>query len=196
MLVMRFWRKKAQATSLTVDRQRQVDIGYVARQLGEGDLSFIKGCSTDSSVRLILNDISLMAPRQTHTISDSGIREKIAKGLYSFYIAQQQAEEYVQVLDEVDRGTMTITVEGIMFAGKSRHVGLGFSVIESISHGRNGIAIMTRNGAQGLHFEGAERVTIPLKVQDRAYSQPLSGKLMRLLLEAVIRISFEGRGKS
>jgi hypothetical protein len=31
-------------------------------------------------------------------------------------------------------------------------------------------------------------------VQDREYSQHLSGKLMRLLLEAVIKISFDGRG--
>lgn len=181
--VMPFWKKKTEAT---VDRQRQVDLGYVARQLGEGDLSFIEGCALDSSIALTLHNISLVEPRAAH--AEAGIREKIARGLY-FYVAQPQvgpAEE----LAEVDRGDVTVTVDGIIFAGKFRHIGIGFGAVESISHSQNGIAISTRNGAQRICFEGADRVVILLRVHDREYRQPLSGKLLRLLVEAVIKISF------
>lgn len=181
-------RRKAQST---VDRQRQVDLWYVTRQLAEGDLSLISGCSADGSIALTLHNISLVEPRAARV--EGGIREKIARGLY-FYVAQQQAAEPVEELVELDRGTMTITVDGVAFAGKSRHIGIGFGAIESISHSQNGMSIATRNGAQRIRFEGANRVIIPLKVHDREYSQPLSGKLMRLLLEAVIKISFEGKG--
>jgi hypothetical protein len=181
------WRKKAQ---VTVDRQRQVDVGYVTRQLEQGDLSFIVGCNLDSSIVLTFQDISLMEVRLAQ--AEGGIKEKIAKGLY-FYVAQPQSAEPVEELTEVDRGIMTISAAGIVFASKSRHIGLGFGALESISYTENGIAITTTNGTRKLHFEGVERVTIPLKVQDRTYSQPLSGKLMRLLVEAVIKISFQRR---
>jgi hypothetical protein len=179
-------RRKAQPT---VDRQRQVDLGYVASRLAEGDLSLVAGCSTDSSVTLTLHNISLVESRVARA-DGGGIREKIARGLY-FYVTQPQSAEPVEELVELDRGTVTITIEGIAFAGKSRHIGVGFGAIESISHSQNGMAISTRNGAQRIHFEGADRVIIPLKVHDREYSQHLSGKLMRLLLEAVIKISFD-----
>ncbi len=185
------WRKKVQAT---VDRQRQVDIGYAIRQLEQGNLSFIVGCNFDSSVVLTLDNISLMKPQLVQATTD-GIKEKIAKGLY-FYVAQTQSTEPVEVLAEVDRGMMTITVEGIVFAGRFRHIGLGFGAIESIGYDNKGITVATRNSAQKLYFEGADRAVIPLKVQDRMYSEPLSGKLMRLLVEAVIMISFDERDKT
>lgn len=163
----------------------------MARQLAEGDLSLVAGCSADSSIALTLHNISLVELRAARV--EGGIKEKIARGLY-FYVAQQQTAEPVEELVELDRGIMTITVDGITFAGKFRHIGVGFGAIESISHSQNGMSITTRSGAQSIRFEGADRVIIPLKVHDREYSHPLSGKLMRLLLEAVIKISFEGRG--
>jgi hypothetical protein len=126
-------RRKAQPT---VDRQRQVDLGYVASQLAEGDLSLVAGCSTDSSVVLTLHNISLVEPHVAR--ADGGIREKIARGLY-FYVTQPQVAGPVEELVELDRGTVTITIEGITFAGKSRHIGVGFGAIESISHSQNAL---------------------------------------------------------
>ena len=169
-----------------------MDIGYVTRQLGEGDLSFIAGCKNDSSVNLTFANISLMESRLTQ--GDGSIKEKIAKGLY-FYVAQPQTTEPIEELAEVDRGTMTVTVNGIAFAGKSRHVGINFDLVESISYSVNGITIAARNNSQRIYFEGADRVIVELKVRDRKYSQPLSGKLMRLMVEAVIKISL-GRDKT
>jgi hypothetical protein len=187
---MPFWKKKAEAT---VDRQRQVDLGYVVRRLGEGDLSFIEGCNLDSSISLTLHNISLVEPRAAHP--EAGIKEKIAKGLY-FYVSQQAAEPVLE-LAEVDRGALTITVDGIVFAGSTRHIGIGFGAVESISHSQNGIAIVTRNNSQKICFEGADREVIMLKVHEREYRQALSGKLLRLLVEAAIKISFAiGRGEA
>ncbi|AFU60191.1 MAG: hypothetical protein QXX64_01755 [Nitrososphaera sp.] len=186
------WKKKAQPT--VVDRQRQVDIGYAIKKLEQGDLSLIEGATVDGSVVLTMYNISLMEPRTARAM-EGGIRGRIAKGLY-FYVAQPQSPEPAEELVEVDRGTITITVEGLVFAGKSRHIGVGFGAIESISHSQNGITIVAKNNMQKLHFEGADRVVMSLKVQDRVYSQPLTGKLMRLLVEAVIRISFGADDRS
>ncbi len=179
------WKKKARPTA---DRQRQVDMGYAVKKLEQGDLSLVEGSSVNGSIVLTMNDISLMEPRTARAV-EGGIRGRIARGLY-FYVAQPQSPEPAEELAEVDRGTITITVEGLVFAGKSRHVGVGFGAIESISHSQNGITIVAKNSTQKLHFEGADRVVISLKVQDRVYSQPLNGKLIRLLVEAVIRVSF------
>jgi hypothetical protein len=180
------WNRKVQAT---VDRQRQVDVGYAVRRLGQGDLTLFAG-NVGMDIALTLRNISLMEPRASHKAVEGGIRGRIARGLY-FYVPQQAAAPE-QELAEVDRGTITITVEGLVFAGKSRHIGVGFGAVESMGHTQNGMTIVAKNGSVKLHFEGADRVIIPLKVQDRSYSQPLSGKMMRLLVEAVIKISLEG----
>jgi hypothetical protein len=178
-------KKKAEPT---LDRQRQVDVGYVVKRLEQGDLSLISGCAVDRSVVLTLQNISLMESTTAQTL-EIGIRGRIARGLY-FHVAQQQAPEPVEELAEVDRGTITVKVDELVFAGKSRQIKLSFAAIESIGHTQNGIEIVTRNGVQRVHFEGANRVVISLKVKDRTYGQRLSGKLMRLLVEAVIGISF------
>jgi hypothetical protein len=179
------WKKKAEPT---VDRQRQVDVGYAVRRLEQGDLSLVAGCRIGRSVVFTMHNISLMEPRRSQAV-EGGIRCRIARGQY-FQVAQPKASEPLEELAEADRGMISISVDGLAFTGKSRRIKLGFGAIESMCYTQNGIEIVTKNGSQSLHFEGADRIAIPLKVQDRTYSQPLTGKLMRLLVEAVIRISF------
>ena len=176
------WKKKA---APTVDRQRQVDLSYAKMRLKQGDLSFVEGCSPDRPM-ISLHNISLMEPRSSHTL-EGGIKCRIARGLY-FSTTQSQVEP-VDELTEIDRGKMTITTRGLVFDGKSHQVELDLGVIESIGHTQNGMTIDIDGGRQKLHFEGANRVMIHLKVQERLYSQSLDGKLMRLLVEAAIRIS-------
>ena len=176
------WKKKAQ---VTVDRQRQVDIGYAIRQLEQGDMSLVEGVDPESFA-LSLDNISLLEPGLAQAVP-GGIKGRIARGLY-FYVAQPQSEP--EDLTEVDRGTMAIAADGISFAGRTRHIGIGFGAIESMGHNQDGIAIAAR--AMRLHF-GAGASAISLKVQDREYSQPLSGRLLRLLVEAMIKKSLDGR---
>ena len=181
---MPFWKKKAQAT---VDRQRQVDIGYAFRQLEQGDMSLVKGVDPESHA-LSLDNISLLEPRLAQAVQ-GGIKGRIAKGLY-FYVAQPQSPGPVEELAEIDRGTMSIADDGISFAGSTRHIGIGFGAIESIGHSQDGITIAAR--AQRLHF-GAGASAVSFRVQDREYSQALSGRLLRLLVEAMIKKSLDGR---
>jgi hypothetical protein len=177
----RFWNRKVQAT---VDRQRQVDIGYANRRFAEGDLSLIDRADENGS--FLLNDILLLEPGLAR---EGGIRGRIARGLY-FYVPQPQAAEPEQ-LTEVDRGTLTITDEGVAFAGKTRHIGIGFAAIESISHGQSAITITTKTGHR-MHFGSGG--TITLKVQDRIYNEPLSGTILRLIVEALMKASLGGVG--
>ena len=182
---MRFglWNRKVQAT---VDRQKQVDIGYAIRRMEQGDLSFISGI--DHKGPVFLNDILLLEPGVAR--AEGGIRGRIARGLY-FYVPQPQSAEPDEELVEVDKGTLTLTDEGIAFAGKTRRIGVGFAAIESISHGQNAITIAAKT-AHRLHFgSGGNEVT--LKVQDRTYKEPLSGTLLRLIVEAAMKASLGGR---
>lgn len=182
------WKKKVQVTvDRQVDRQRQVDIGYATRQLENGDLSLVAGINSESFT-ISLDNISLLEPAFGQTVQ-GGKKGRIAKGLY-FYVAQPQSPEPFEELIEIDMGTMTIAADGIVFAGRTRHIGIGFGAIESIGHGQNGISIDART--QKLHF-GAGNATLHLKVQDRTYSLPLSGRLLRLLVEAVIKASHDRR---
>lgn len=176
------WNRKVQ---VTVDRQRQVDIGYATRRLEQGDLSFISGIDQDGPV--FLNDILLLEPGIAR--AEGGIKGRIARGLY-FYVPQPQSPEPVEELAEVDRGTLTITNEGIAFAGKTRRIGVGFGAIESISHSRDGITIIAKT-AHRLHF-GSGGTAITIKVQDRTYRESLSGTLLRLVIEAVMKASLGG----
>lgn len=162
-----------------------MDIGYAARRLEQGDLSPVAGIDPESFA-LSLDNVSLLEPRLAKAV-EGGIKGRIARGLY-FYVAQPPgpAEE----LAEIERGIMTIGVDGIAFAGKTRRIGVGFGAIESIAHTQNGITIAAR--AQRLHF-GAGGAAVTLKVQDRTYSQPLFGRLLRLLVEAMIKASLGGR---
>jgi len=165
-----------------------VDVGYAVRRLEQGDLTLFAG-NVSRDIAITLHNISLMEPRSGHKTIEGGIKGRIARGLY-FYVPQ--AAEPTEELAEVDRGEIMITIEGLVFAGKSRHIGVGFGAVESIGHTANGMSIVAKDGSVKLHFEGADRVVIPLKVHDRSYSQPLSGKTMRLLVEAVIKISLGG----
>lgn len=177
------WNKRVQ---VTVDRQKQVDIGYARRRLEQGDLSFIAG----TEHKVVLNDISLQEPKMAQRTLEGGIKGRIARRLY-FYAPQSQSPEPVEELTEIDRGTMTINNEGIVFSGKIRRIGLGFGAIESIGHSRDAIAILAKN-SQRLHFGVGEDI-VHLKVQERMYNEPLSGTFLRLLVEAMMKISLERR---
>ncbi len=182
-------KKKAQ---VTVDRQRQVDICYATRKLEQGDLSFIAGSDPDRPIILSFQNISLAEPKLIQRTSDGGIKNKISKGLY-FYVGQTQEPEPTEELVQIDIGTMTITPQGIAFAGKSKRISVNFDDIDSIGHTNNGITISARSQLQRLRFEGVDRVIVPLKVQDRTYRQALSGRHMRLLIEAAMKTSLDRR---
>ena len=174
------WKKKAQAT---VDRQRQVDLGYAARLLEQGDMSLVAGMDPES-FSLPLEGVSLLEPKVAQATL-GGIKGRIARGIY-FYVAQPQSPEPVSEMIEADRGTMTIGAGGISFAGKTRHIGIGFAAIESIGHNDAGITVIAKN--QKLHF-GAGAAFVSLKIHDREYGLPLSGRMLRLLVEAMIKRS-------
>jgi hypothetical protein len=182
-------KKKAQ---VTVDRQRQVDICYATRQLEQGNLSFVAVSNPERPIVLSFQNISLAEPRLAQKTLEGGIKERIAKGLY-FYVGQAQDSEPAEELEQLDIGTMTITSNGIAFVGNSKHINMDFGDIDSMGHTQNGITISARTHLQKLHFEGADKVVVPLKVQDRMYSQRLSGRLMRILLEAVMKTSLDRR---
>ncbi|HEV8405467.1 MAG TPA: hypothetical protein VGQ13_06130 [Nitrososphaera sp.] len=182
-------KKKAQ---VTVDRQRQVDICYATRQLEQGNLSSVAVSDPDKPIVLSFQNISLAEPRLAQGTLEGGIKEKIAKGLY-FYVGQAQDPGLVEELVQLDVGTMTITSDGIAFVGRSKHISIDFGDIDSMGHTNNGITISARTHLQRLRFEGADKVVVPLKVQDRMYNQRLSGRLMRILLEAVMNTSLDRR---
>lgn len=165
-----------------------MDIGYATRRLEQGDLTPI--ADIEHGRPIFLNDVSLLEPRLTQRTLGSGIKGRMAKDLY-FYVPQQQSPKPAEQLEEVDRGTLTVAANGIAFAGQSRRVGVGFHAIESIGHTRDGITIIAKN-LHRLHFGGGGAV-VALKVQDRMYREPLSGTLLRLLVEAVIKASLERR---
>jgi hypothetical protein len=169
----------------TIDRQRQVDMGYAARRLEQGDLSLT---GADRGEPIFFDGIALLEPRVARA-AESGIRGRIARGLY-FYVPQPQAAEPAEELAEADRGTLTISSEGIAFAGRTRRIGVGFGAIESMSHGQDGIAIIART-AHRLHF-GSGGAVVTIKVQDRIYKEPLSGTLLRLIVEAAMKASLGG----
>lgn len=176
------WNKRVQ---VTVDRQRQVDLGYAVRRIEQGDLSFIGIGQGDS---IFLDGITLLERGVARPV-EGGIRDRIVRGLY-FYIPQPQTPEPVEELAEVDRGTLTIADEGIAFAGKSRRIGIGFGAIESISHTLSGITIMAKT-THKMHF-GSGGGAVTLKVQERTYREPLSGTLLRLIVEAAMKASLGG----
>jgi hypothetical protein len=177
------WNRRVQAT---VDRQKQVDLGYAIRQLEKGDMSPLVGIEHD----VVLNDIPLLEVTLTKKVVDGGIRGRITRGLY-FYVPEPQSPEPVEELVEVDRGTMTVNADGILFAGKTRRIAVGFGAVESIGHTRDWITVLAKNSRR--MYLGVGRNTVTLKVQDRMYKEPLSGTLMRLLVEAVMKVSLERR---
>jgi hypothetical protein len=179
------WNKKVQ---VTVDRQKQVDLGYAIRLLEQGDTSPMARIEHD----VVFNDISFLEPRLAKRTVANAIRERIARGLY-FYVPEPQSPELIEELDEVDRGTMTINADGIAFAGKTRRIAVGFGAVESIGHTREGITVLAKNSHR-LYFGVLGRNnTVTFKVQDRVYEEPLSGTLLRLLVEALMKVSLEGR---
>lgn len=173
------WNKKVQ---VTVDRQRQVDMGYATRRLEQGDLSLI---GVDRGGPVFLDGIALLEPRIARAV-EGGLRGRIARGLY-FYVPQPQTTEPAEELVEVDRGTLTIADEGIAFAGKTRRIGVGFGAIESMSHSQKGMTIVAKT-MHRMHF-GSGGTVVTFKVQDRIYKEQLSGTLLRLLVEAVMKAS-------
>ena len=182
-------KKKAR---VTVDRQRQVDICYATRQLEQGNLSYVVVSNPDTPIVFSFQNISLAEPRMAQGTLEGGIKERIAKGLY-FYVGQAHDPELTEELVQLDTGTMTINSDRIAFVGKSKHISVDFGDIDSIGHTNNGITISARTHLKRLRFEGADKVEVPLKVQDRMYSQHLSGRLMQVLLEAVMKTSLERR---
>jgi hypothetical protein len=178
------WNRKVQ---VTVDRQKQVDLGYAIRLLEKGDMSPVVGIEHD----IVFNDISFLETRLVkRTVEGGGIKGRIAKGL-SFYVPEPQSPESIEELAEVNRGTMTINANGIVFAGKTRRTAVGFGAVESIGHTRDMITVLVKNSHR--LYLGVGSNTVTLKAQDRMYREPLSGTLLRLLVEAAMKASLERR---
>ena len=81
---------------------------------------------------------------------------------------------------------MTIAGDGIAFTGQTEKINTSFDNIEATDYVQNKIMIATKTPAQRLFFDGVERTTVPLKVQDRVYRQPLSGKVVQLVIKAMM----------
>ena len=139
---------------------------------------------------VVLNDIPLLEPKLVQRAVDGGIKDRIVRGLY-FYVPEPQSPEPVEELVEADRGTMTINAEGILFASKTRRIAVGFGAVESIGHTRDWITVLAKNSHRV--YLGAGKNTVTLKVQDRMYRELISGTLMRLLIEAIMKVSLERR---
>jgi tetratricopeptide (TPR) repeat protein len=132
-----------------------------------------------------LDNISLSENRSVRTGHYSSSRVRVAKGVSigGGTFRSQSHEE----LTEIDNGTLTLTNQRIVFAGKSHSSDIPLKKIISIEPYRDGIVIRKEGRAKAQQFTGTSKSYLNITVDGRIWTIPMDGVIINEIVATLIR---------
>ncbi len=143
------------------------------------------------NLRVVLPNISLLEPRSVTEGSAlyGGPTVRVAKGVSLRMGGVKGRGESHEELREVDRGILTLTDRRLVFSGRKRALEIDFRKITSVDPIRDGIGIRRegRDRTQYLTGIDSKAIAVVWKVDGREYSEPLTGMVLKCLIEGAVR---------
>ncbi|MHC1588250.1 MAG: hypothetical protein ACXQS1_00360, partial [Methermicoccaceae archaeon] len=134
-------------------------------------------------LKAVLPDITLLEPRKVATGGYGGPSIRVAKGMY-VRLGGFRAQSHEEIR-EIDRGALTLTRRRLIFSGSKRAYEVSLKKILSIEPYSDGIAIRRSGKQRTEYFVGTDKVVLDIQVGERRYREPLSGMVLKQLIEGL-----------
>jgi hypothetical protein len=132
----------------------------------------------------VLGGISLHEPRAVTRGAYGGPSVHVAKGL-TLRVGGFQAESHEEPR-AIDSGTLTLTSKRLCFAGQLRSLEVDLRKVISIDAYSDAVAIRRSGKEKTEFFFGLDHSTYSFTVQDRSYSEPMSGLILKYAIEGLL----------
>lgn len=132
-------------------------------------------------ILLVLDRIALRESRSVSTGVYGGPSIRIAKGV-SFRLGGFRAQSHDE-LKEIDQGVLVLTNKRLIFAGSLRSVDVNLSKLTSVETYSDAIAIGRVGKQRTEYFVGLDEHTFAFTVEHRHRKVPLSGEMVKALIE-------------
>jgi hypothetical protein len=165
----------------------------IALEKWSNEISCGRGFPVDSLSPILLKknetaifmipNISLSENRSVRTGTYGSSRIRVAKGISigggSF--RSQSHEE----LTELDKGSLTLTNQRIVFMGRSHSLDIPLKNITFIEPYLNAIVVGREGKTRSEQFTGIDKFSFDIAVDNRTWAIPLTGGIMKFMIEAL-----------
>lgn len=174
--------------------QRQFDIEFWLNSFAQGKVSL----KPKSSGNVVLSknesdlftwaSIDLLEPQKVRKTSGmyGGPTVRIAKGLSLKIGGFRANSESSDELETLDTGQLSLTNQRLIFTGKQQTRVIPLSRIITITPYEDGVSVSLDKPSHNYYFLNVDKTQITIHVQDRVYTIPFNGVLLKLLLERAI----------
>ena len=178
-------------------KQRVVDIEEWLEKLNEGTLKInFRGVDTpvilkpDEELLFAFPNVTLKEPRAVRKSSGgyAGPSFRIAKGV-SFRMGRfGSTSESHQEIRDIDRGILTITGERFVFSGNMKTINIDLRKIVQVDPFTDGLALHKEGREKTQYFLWNENIgRMQLTGGDRKYTEPITGLIVKCVMEGAIR---------
>lgn len=138
---------------------------------------------------LVLEGVSFWEPRAVRrTIGTyGGPTVRVSKNVSLRLGGLQARSESQEELKEIDRGVLVLTNRRMIFAGSKRTINIDLRKILSIDAYRDGIASRRENKQKTEYFLNTDTSGISITIDGRTYDVPVTGPLLKTVIEGMIR---------
>ena len=189
-LMEREWKNIAYG-GVSDTKQKETDMELLMEELKEGKIPLkIEGEASiilkkNEDIQLVLPNISLLEPRAVRTGFYQGPSVRLARGVY--YRFGKSISESHDELRTIDQGTFILTNKRLVFSGSKNTVNIELKKIVSIEPYRDGIALNREGKQKTQYFVGIDQAVLTLTIDDRQYTEPLSGLILMYLIEGLTK---------
>jgi len=186
-LTTREWRSIASG-GMSDARQREADMEVWLTHMREHTPALTQDeppviLKRGEELKAVLPNITLLEPRKITTGGYGGPSIRVAKGMY-IRLGGFRAQSHEEV-KEIDKGVLTLTSRRLIFSGSKRAYEISLRKILSVEPYSDGIAIRRSGKQKTEYFVGTDKVMLDIQVGERRYREPLSGIVLKLLIEGL-----------
>ncbi len=189
-LTEREWKNIA-FEGLSDDKQKEADMEFLLEELREGKIPLrIEGeapviLKKNEDIQIVLPNISLVESRAIRTGYYRGPSVRLVKGVY--YRFGKSISESHDELRTIDRGTLILTNKRLIFSGSKNAINIELKKIVSMEPYSDGIALNREGKQKTQYFADIDQAVLTFTVDDRQYTEPLSGLILMYLIEGLTK---------
>ena len=132
----------------------------------------------------VLPGVSLHEPRSVTRGAYGGPSVHVAKGV-TLRVGGFQAQSHEE-LKELDQGTLVLTTKRLCFSGALRSLEIDLRKLISVDAYSNAVAVRRSGKEKTEFFFGLDHHTYSFAVQDRRYTEPMSGLILKYAIEGLL----------
>jgi hypothetical protein len=155
--------------------------GHFAPQDSGGCPILLKG---GEQAIFVLGGVALHEPRSVTRGAYGGPSIHVAKGL-TLRVGGFQAQSHEE-LKAIDGGTLVLTTKRLCFSGRLRSLEVDLRKLISVDAYSDAVAIRRSGKEKTEFFFGLDHHTYSFAVQDRRYTEPMSGLILKYAIEGLL----------